>query len=224
MKKLIAVALCALMVLVACAAMAEGADVTGTWYANAFGMSLPLELNADGTYAMDLSVMDAGVQTGNYAVDGANLVMEPGTETETVLVYDAETNTYSGDGMVISREPVAAFEPAVAVEVTDLAQVAGTWKCDMVSVFGMTVPTADAGIDLGLVVEGDQVTLTIDFLGEETLTLTGEVKDGAVVCVLPATDYSVESVYTIRLLEDGMLAVSFDIMDEEAVFYMSAAQ
>ena len=45
MKKLLSLVL-ALMMVLGCAAMAE--DVTGTWYADMFGMPVTLEVNEDG--------------------------------------------------------------------------------------------------------------------------------------------------------------------------------
>lgn len=223
MKKIAAVALSVLLVLaLACTAVAEAVDVTGTWYISMFGMNIVLELNADGTYTMDMSAMGAEEpETGSYAFDGANITMDPGGEAETVIPYDAETNTFGAEGMTISREPVAAFEAAPAVAITDIAQIAGSWKADMVSAFGMTLPTAQADMSLTLNVEGDNVALNLDFLGEEKLELTGEVKDGAVVCVVAATEYTSESIYTINLLEDGTVAASFDMIGETVIFYLS---
>ncbi len=223
MKKIIAVALSVLLVLaLACTAVAAAVDVTGTWYISMYGMNIVLELNADGTYAMDMSA--TGVEepeNGTYAFDGANITMDPGGEAETVIPYDAETNSFSAEGMTITREPAAAFEAAPAVAITDIAQIAGNWKADMVVAFGMTLPVADAGMDLTVTVTGDNVVMNLDFLGEEKLDLTGEVKDGAVVCVVAATDTTSESIYTINLLEDGTAAASFDMLGETIIFYLS---
>ena len=109
MKKILAIALTLVMLFACTAFAAESADFVGDWYGSMYGAVLVITMNEDGTYIIDMSSMDAGTMEGTWEFDGANIVMDKGTEAESAFAYDEAANTFSYDVMVFGREPIEAF-------------------------------------------------------------------------------------------------------------------
>ena len=223
MKKILAFVL--ILAMLFCAASAEAADVSGSWYADLFGMSMTLTLE-DGAYTLDMA---GEVEGGTYSFDGTTLYMDEDTEAEVQMPYDAESNKFildMGDGMLVEfgREPIAAFVPAAARIDSTIEEFAGRWITDQVDAFGMIVPPEMLGFNLELTIEGSTVSMMIDLMGDITeAAIEGALADGVLTVNVPGDEYSEDLVITIQLLEDGTMASAFETYGEAVSFYMSIA-
>ena len=87
MKKILTVVLTLVLALsMLCVASAEAAGVTGVWYGDMYGMVATLTINEDGTYALEMMGDSA---PGAWVLEGDQLYMDKGLETEAVFTYDA---------------------------------------------------------------------------------------------------------------------------------------
>ena len=226
MKKTLSVLLLAALMLVAlCGAMAEAADVTGAWYASVFGMTMTLTLNEDGSYLMEM--IGEEPETGVWKLDGETLIMDEGTEAETVLAYDGTSMTLDlGEGLevVFTREPIAAFEPSPARTDATLEEYAGEWTCTMLSTMGAQVSPELMDVEMSMSIDGENVVMTLGMFGESiTVELTAAFADGALTLVVPSEyEGGEDNVFTIQLLEDGSMSVDTVMYDEAFTFYLSA--
>lgn len=212
MKKFFSLLL-ALSMLLVCGASAEAVDLTGNWYADLFGMSMDLTLNADGTYTM---VFMEEAEDGIWAQTETGISIDNG---EVIMSYDAEANTLNMDmegmAVIFTREAVAAFVPAEARTDATLEEYAGTWNATMVSVMGMTVSPEEMGIGMGAVIEGTTITM-ISTEGEESESEQFEAvfADGVLSIPSPVVEESTEEAvaaeesYTFTLLVDGTLLIT----------------
>lgn len=229
MKKMLSMLLVAVMMCTAlcCGAMAEAADVTGEWYGSLFGMAMTLTLNEDGTYGMDMG--DDDPSEGVWKLDGESLIMDEGEEGEVTFAYDG-SSLYAdmGDGLefLFTREPVAAFEPAAARTDATLEEYAGSWTCTLVSMMGMQMPPEMAEVEMALVIDGENVTLTLGLFGEPTTAdLTAPFADGAMTLTIPSEyEEGEDTVFTLQLLEDGTLSAETTMFEETCTFYLSIAE
>lgn len=232
MKKILSGMMVAVLILSAlCAgALAEAPDFTGDWYASVYGLTMTLTLNGDGSYVMQMDMEGEEDLEGTWAFDGATLVMDQGSESETTLAYDADSNSFAmeEDGMEVqfTREMPVAFEAAPARADAAIEEFAGTWVCTLIDVMGMQVPPELMEMDLGAVVDGASVTLTItQFADPVEVTLEGTLADGVLTVTVPAeNEYSEETVFAMQLLEDGTMSVTTSFMDQAMVCYMSLAE
>lgn len=158
MKKILAILLAA-MLLLGCTALAEAADITGTWYGSMAGLPLQLELNADGTYAM--TVLDDATE-GVWETEGDQLYMDRGTEGETVMSITDEALTYGGGEIVFTREPIEAFIAPAKVAVDDITVFDGTWEATLLYVEGVTLDIVTAQEMLGDMLDMQNTLLVID--------------------------------------------------------------
>lgn len=229
MKKMLSMLLVAVMMCTAlcCGAMAEAADVTGEWYGSLFGMTMTLTLNEDGTYGMDMG--DDDPSEGTWKLDGESLIMDEGADGEITFAYDGSSlYADAGDGMefLFTREPVAAFEPAAARTDATLEEYAGSWTCTLVSMMGMQLPPELAEIELSMIIDGENVNLTLGLYGEPiTADLTAPFADGAMTLTVPS-EYEDEedTVFTLQLLEDGTMSAETTMFEETCTFYLTAAE
>ena len=229
MKKMLSMLLVAVMMCTAlcCGAMAEAADVTGEWYGSLFGMTMTLTLNEDGTYVMDMG--DDDPSEGTWKLDGESLIMDEGADGEITFAYDGSSlYADAGDGMefLFTREPVAAFEPAAARTDATLEEYAGSWTCTLVSMMGMQLPPELAEIELSMIIDGENVNLTLGLYGEPiTADLTAPFADGAMTLTVPS-EYEDEedTVFTLQLLEDGTMSAETTMFEETCTFYLTAAE
>ena len=223
MKKILALVL-ALTMMMGCTALAE--DLTGAWYGDMFGMPMNLTLNADGTYTIDIM---GEADEGTWVQEGEGIIMDKGTEGELPAVYDAANNTLtvSQEGMevVFGREAVEVFVPAEPKADATIEEFAGSWEAANMYFMDMLVPTEFAGMSMKLDIEGTLVTMILN-LGEETddvATLEGVFADGAITLTIPATDMTAETVFVVKLLQDGTLSCEFDMAGMTVIFYLNPA-
>ena len=222
MKKIFSLVL-ALCMLLACGASAEAVDLTGEWFADLFGMSMNLVLNADGTYTMDMM---------GETDDGTWIQTETGVtiDEEMPMVYDAAANTLTMDmdgmALVFGREAVAAFVPAEARTDAALEEYAGTWNATMINMMGMTVNPADMGMAMGVIIDGTSITMTSDE-GEgmvEDEKVEGTFADGVLTVAVPVEGEAPEgteaSALVLTLLVDGTLQMETSADGLTMVVYM----
>jgi hypothetical protein len=109
MKKILTAIVTLMMIAVfACGAVAE--DVTGEWYAEVYGMVMKMTVNADNTYVLEAAGEAA---PGTWEMDGTNLIVDKGTETESVFAYDAAAQVLDMAGeMTFTRAAIEAWAPA----------------------------------------------------------------------------------------------------------------
>ena len=218
MKKILT-AIVALMMLavLACGAVAE--DVTGEWYAEAYGMVMKMTVNADNTYVLEAA---GDAAPGTWELDGTNLIVDKGTETEGVFAYDAAAQTLDMAGeMLFTRTAIEAWTPAAVRAEAALTDFEGIWTAQRVDCFGALLPVDDAGVYMDAVITGANVSVTINFIEPETFEGEGAMDGNALKLHVPAKDeYSEASDFTAYALEDGMISVTTELFSEPATFYL----
>ena len=218
MKKILT-AIVTLMMLVALACGAVAEDVTGEWYAEVYGMVMKMTVNADNTY-----VLEAGGDSapGTWELDGTNLIVDKGTETESVFTYDAAAQVLDMAGeMTFTRTAMEAWAPAAVRTEAALADFEGIWKAMNVDCFGALLPVDAAGVYMDALITGNSVSVTINFIEPETFEGEAALENGTLTMTVPAKDeYSTASVFTMNALEDGMIAITTELFSEPATFYL----
>jgi len=218
MKKILTVLMAMLLLaLLACGAAAE--DVTGEWYAEVYGMVMKMTVNADNTY-----VLEAGgdAAPGTWEMDGTNLIVDKGTETESIFTYDAAAQTLDMAGeMLFTRTAVEAWTPAAVRAEAALADFEGIWTAQRVDCFGALLPVDAAGVYMDAGIAGANVSLTVTFMDAETFEGEAVLENGTLTLTVPAKDeYSEAQVFTANALEDGSIAVTMELFSEPATFYL----
>ena len=203
MKKLITV-LFAMVLMFSMTAFAEEADLTGEWYGTLMGISITMNFNEDGTYAMTMAMSPDDAKEGTWELRDGEVVVDPGTDTEGSFAFDGETLTMAGDDyeMVLTREPVDEFVPAEPAKDAQLEDYEGEWVSGMVEAMGVTVDGKAAGLELKAKVEGTTVTLDSDTLGFADQCTS----------------------IKLQLLEDGTMAIYMEAMGQDVVLYMTPAE
>lgn len=190
MKKIVAILLALMLCL--STALAENADVIGTWYLNtmvaegmsmnpaSLGIDMTMTLNEDKTATMDIAGEVAegqwAIENEKYAVtfegDPLAFVLQDGN-----LVADQE-----GVQMVFGREKeeVVAFVLGEAKTDATMADYNGTWNATLVDFLGMQMNVADMDMRMQVTVADGKVTV-LEGEGEEGTTGEGTatVEDGA---------------------------------------------
>ena len=222
MKKILT-AIIALMMLAVLACGAAAEDVTGEWYAEVYGMVMKMTVNADNTYVLETAGEAA---PGTWELDGTNLIVDKGTETEGVFAYDAAAQTLDMAGeMLFTRTAIEAWAPAAVRAEAALADFEGVWTAQRVDAFGAVLPVDDAGVFMDAGIAGANVSLTVTFIDTETFEGEAVLENGVLTLTVPAKDeYSEEQVFTANALEDGSIAVTMDLFSEPATFYMEKVQ
>ena len=218
MKKILtAIVTLTLLAMLAVGAYAE--DVTGEWYAEVYGMVMKMTVNADNTY-----VLEAGGDSapGTWELDGTNLIVDKGTETESVFTYDAAAQVLDMAGeMTFTRTAMEAWAPAAVRTEAALADFEGIWKAMNVDCFGALLPVDAAGVYMDALITGNSVSVTINFIEPETFEGEAVLENGTLTMTVPAKDeYSTASVFTMNALEDGMIAITTELFSEPATFYL----
>jgi len=222
MKKILT-AIVALMMLavLACGAVAE--DVTGEWYAEVYGMVMKMTVNADNTYVLEAA---GDAAPGTWEMDGTNLIVDKGTETESVFAYDAAAQTLDMAGeMLFTRTAIEAWTPAAVRAEAALADFEGIWSAQRVDAFGAVLPVNDAGVFMDAGIVGANVSLTVTFIDTETFEGEAVLENGTLtLTVLAKDEYSEDMVFTANALEDGSIAITMDLFSEPATFYMEKVE
>lgn len=226
MKKILSLVL-SLCLLMSCAAFAEGADVTGDWFGDMYGMLAVLSVYDDATYSLELM---GESDEGAWVMEGDILYMDKGTEAEMPLAYDAEACTLTadlGDGMllVFGREMPVFFTPAEARTDATVEEYAGSWTATFVDFFGMLAPVDAAGMTMTLTIEDTNATMALS-MGEEEpdiATIEGAFADGILTLTIPAeSELEEDAVFTVKLLADGTMSCEFSMMGMPVIFYLDA--
>ena len=235
MKKLLCCIVTIMMISALCTgALAEAADITGEWYANAYGSAFKMTLNADGYYTLQM-MLEGGevtdVSDGTWEFDGMTLIMDKGTKMEFPLSYDAEANSIileeNGNEFLFTREMVKVFEAAPARTNANLEEFSGTWVCTLVGYMGMYAEPEQMKVNLGLSIDGTSVTMEPDddlqdVLYISEITLEGVFADGVMTLTIPSENEDIlDTVFTLQLLEDGSMSARVQLYSDELVFYMS---
>ena len=222
MKKILtAIVTLMLLVLLATGAIAE--DVTGEWYAEVYGMVMKMTVNADNTYVLE-AVGDSA--PGTWELDGTNLIVDKGTETESVFVYDAAAQTLDMAGeMLFTRTAIEAWAPAAVRAEAALADFEGIWTAQRVDAFGAVLPVDDAGVYMDAGIAGANVSLTVTFIDTEDFEGEAVLEGNTLTLTVPAKDeYSEAQVFAASALEDGSIAIIMELFSEPATFYMEKVE
>ena len=222
MKKILT-AIVALMMLAVLACGAAAEDVTGEWYAEVYGMVMKMTVNADNTYVLEAA---GDVAPGTWELDGTNLIVDKGTETEGVFAYDAAAQTLDMAGeMLFTRAAIEAWTPAAVRAEAALADFEGIWTAQRVDAFGAVLPVDDAGVYMDAGVVGTNVSLTVTFIDTENFEGEAMLEGNALTLTVPAKDeYSEAQIFTANALEDGSIAITMDLFSEPATFYMEKVE
>ncbi len=236
MKKLFAVII-ALMMLLSAAAMAESADFLGDWYLigiesegttyspGAFGMSMSMTLNEDGTaYVESVQGSDPEASEGTWILDGDALTVTiDDDEPQTFVLVDEMLVTEDEDSvMVFGREPeeIEVYTPAEVIEAEE-TDFDGSWTAFKYGMDGVFMDAATIGMDMDAEFDGDSLLLT-GFLGSET-PYTMTFADSAYSF---ETDDESQMIASIKaeLLEDGNLQLTMTFTDSNIVLIMAPTE
>ncbi len=235
MKKAFA-ALLILSMLLSALAVAEAADAAGTWYLIEIqsegqslspadlGMSMTLELKADGTVTATTS-MDDEVGEGTWEANGDKVTITINDDPQEFTLADGKL-TADEDGMIMvfsQEEPAAnAFTPAAAVEAEE-ADFAGVWTAERIGLEGQYYPVSILGADVTATIEG--TTITLDGFMFSNTSMPLEFADGKLSFSGSDDESGITMGITATLLEDGMLALDLDAGESGAfTFYMNRAE
>lgn len=222
MKKILtAIVTLMMLAVLACSAVAE--DVTGEWYAEVYGMVMKMTVNEDNTYVLEAAGDSA---PGTWEMDGTNLIVDKGTETESVFTYDAAAQTLDMAGeMLFTRAAIEAWAPAAVRAEAALADFEGIWTAQRVDAFGAVLPVDDAGVYMDAGVVGTNVSLTVTFIDTENFEGEAVLEGNALTLTVPAKDeYSEAQIFIANALEDGSIAITMELFSEPATFYMEKVE
>lgn len=222
MKKILtAIVTLMMLAVLACGAVAE--DVTGEWYAEVYGMVMKMTVNEDNTYVLEAAGDSA---PGTWEMDGTNLIVDKGTETESVFAYDAAAQTLDMAGeMLFTRTVIEAWAPAAVRAEAALADFEGIWTAQHVDAFGAVLPVNDAGVFMDAGIVGANVSLTVTFMDAETFEGEAVLENGTLTLTVPAKDeYSEAQVFTANVLADGSICITMELFSEPATFYMEKVE
>ena len=212
MSKILSVVLALCLMLALVPAVAETADVTGSWYTEMYGMPMELLLNEDGTASM------AGSEGTWESTDtGVTVTMNGDTVTGTfadgVLTLGDEDETVE-----FTREAPAAVELAEPKTDAALEDFNGTYAIAYVNLLDNIV-SAEKAAELGMpampdiTIENGAVTLgeiadsENDLISLMTMFMAqnAELQDGKLVATA-STEMQAAGL-NITLLQDGMISV-----------------
>ena len=242
MKKMISLFLVFCMAVLLVPALAESADITGTWTADYSGYTVSLNLDANGTFSMGVSGM--GSTEGTWALEGEALSLTAQGQTIVYDVKDGKISASQGDetieftrasaeeaapaGETAPAEEKAPVEgEAVEVAFADVNPAAaaedfnGEWSIQYVAADGEVHAndtgeiTADIAIRDGSITFGSGTGFS-EVFGDKALKM--EYTDG--VFSYSRSFLGLGFSFTVEMLQDGMAAVTLDIAGETAILYM----
>lgn len=213
MKKFAAILL-ALMLCMGLA-LAETADVTGTWHLNevisgeisinpgVLGMDMSITLNADGTATGDVA---GETGEGTWSMEGGNVIVAMSGDPMTFTLEDGNlVSVVEGSTMIFGREKAEVTTVELGEARTDvtLADFNGQWNATIVDMMGMQIPVTDMGMLMTITIADGQVTLT-EGEGEAATTSTGSATlENGVLTVKPEDE---TDSLPLTLHESGLLA------------------
>lgn len=235
MKKLISLALVLCMAVMLLPALAEGADIAGEWIASFAGQTIPMTLNADGTFSM------SGAE-GTWTLEGETLSMTAQGETMTFTYKDDVISTSemgqtlefkradAGEAAPAEETPAEGTPAEEKVEEITFADVnpaaaaddfSGEWSIQYIATsegvhandtgeVSADIAIRDGGITFG------SGTGFSDIFGDKALKM--EFADGAFSYSrsILGISFSIK----VEMLQDGMVAATIDISGNAATLYM----
>lgn len=241
MRKMISLLMALMMLCALLPVMAEGADLTGTWYLNALkvgeteinpatmGLEMSFELKDDGTGAISMAGEDAQSFTWTLKEDGTLAI----AQNEDEMVFTVSEGRLEGDigggiGVFTREAPVAEAAPEhVAAESEDA--FIGVWTLSKVDMEGNLLPAdmlSAAGLELSatLTVEAGKASVVLNFLGTELPAIEGAttLTDGA----LAMTVEGLEDPIAISLCDNGELhaVISISALNTSMPMYFAPAE
>ena len=237
MKKLIALVLVFCMAIILVPALAESADVAGEWVCSFAGHTIPLTINADGTFSMN------GAE-GTWILDGETLSMTAQEQT-IVFIFKGDVISVEQQGQTLEFTRAAAEEAAPAEKETPVEEEAPAEKQTVEVTFADVNPAAvpedfNGEWCIQYIAAGDEfaanetgeVTADIaikdsgitfgsssgfsEFFGDKALKM--EYADGTFS--YSRSFFGISLSFEIKMLQDGMVAVTIDIDGNVATLYM----
>lgn len=248
MKKLISVILVFCMAAMLVPALAESADITGEWIADYSGYAVVLKLNADGSFSMEVAGM--GGAEGTWTLEGEALSLTAEGQTLVYDVKDGKISASQGDetlefNRATAEEAAPAEESAPAEEAAPAEESAPAKEKTIDITFAEVNPDAvpedfNGEWCIQYIAAGDE------FAANDTGEITADIaiQDGGITfgsgsgfsevfgdkalkmefangTFTYSRDFFVVSFsFEIKMLQDGMAAVTLDIAGEGAILYM----
>lgn len=220
MKKIVAILLALMLCLGA--ALAETADIIGTWYLNemvsqgvsvnpaSLGIDMTMTLNEDKTAT---TVIGEETMVSYWQNNGEEYFTPFG---DGLLVFAPQDGNLvaeqDGVQMIFGREKEEVVTFVLGAVRTDatMADYNGTWNATLVDMMGIQMPVADIGMSMQIIVADGKVTV-LEGTGEEMTTGEGTATaEGGVLSMLIESD----TVATpLQLHEGDVLARVSDLGD-----------
>ena len=248
MKKMISVILVFCMAAMLVPALAESADITGEWIADYSGYAVVLTLNADGTFSMEVAGM--GGAEGTWTLEGEALSLTAEDQTIVYDVKEGKISATQGDetlqfNRATAEEAAPAEESAPAEEAAPAEESApaedktvdvtfaevnpdaapedfnGEW-CIQYIVAGDEFGANETGeITADIAIKDSGITFGSgsgfsEVFGDKALKM--EYADGTFS--YSRSFFGISLSFEIKMLQDGMAAVTIDIAGNEATLYM----
>lgn len=212
-------------------AMAEAADVTGTWYLNdmvqqgilinpsTLGYEITMELYEDGTAMVSLNSDDQ--LTGTWVLNGDIVTITANDEPQD-FTFAEGVLTVNDDGVIMTfgLEKTVFEAPVVAAVRTDatIEDFNGEWVGTLAEMMGMQVPLETIGMGMVVTIDGENATLVQTQSGvDQTFATTGTLAEGVLTLTAKAEDGSDLPVMDLLLHEDGTVSYSQAIDAENTV-------
>lgn len=170
MKKIVAVLLALMLCLGA--ALAETADLVGTWYFNAIatkgasvnpgsmGLSMSLTFNEDNSASVDVS---GAVVEGTWTVKDGKIILEADGESRVLSMQDGNLvmEVEGGQG-IFGREKaeVEVYDFGEAKTDAAMEDYNGFWDATAVELLGIQMPVADMGLTMQMMVQDGTVVIS----------------------------------------------------------------
>ena len=237
MKKLIALVLVFCMAIILVPALAEGADVAGEWVCSFAGHTIPLTINADGTFSMN------GAE-GTWILDGETLSMTAQEQT-IVFIFKGDVISVEQQGQTLEFTRAAAEEAAPAEKETPVEEEApaekktvevtfadvnpaavpedfnGEWCVQYIAAGDEFAANETGEVAADIAIKDSGITFGSssgfsEFFGDKALKM--EYADGTFS--YSRSFFGISLSFEIKMLQDGMVAVTIDIDGNVATLYM----
>ena len=228
MKKLISLILALCMGCMMVSALAED-DITGEWYASFAGVTMTMNLNADGTVVLTSPSQEGG-SSGTYTREGDQLTLTvEGSPATATITEEGILLSEGGLELKFTREPV---EPITVGEPkTDAAagDYYGDWTFAYLENEGLIMDISAVGMAFPNLTLGEG---KVEFVaaGEEDifasmynmLAFTSAFENG--MLKLTATAANTSATGTVQLLTDGLIKLSLDNGGDTQILYYRPAE
>ena len=178
-------------------------EYAGTWYGEAYGM--PLELNLAEQSLYTLAVIGKGEsRNGRWEEDGELIYLDRGAENRIVFHASDEmlTADINGIEVTLTRERPDVFDGQTLKAEVVMADFEGQWVCTRLGTDGMIVDAAPEGGDspLALNIAGETIVIAGEDASEAPISTQATYGNGVMTLDLGGT-----MTCLIQALENGML-------------------